>query len=96
MRHIDERAVSSAYWPTLGLEFHRFPTLTADHVAISGVMSISISVTGLAACECDVNDLVWGALDNEFHSLPRSARFEKVKLRRSQLALVQVEILAFG
>lgn len=95
MRYFGKRAVICASLLSFRLEIHRFLALTANHLAISGVMRISISVTSPAACDCNVNDLVWGALDKEFHFLPGSASLEKAQLRRSQLALVQVEILAF-
>jgi len=96
MRYFNKRAVICAGLLSFRLEVHRLLALTADHLAISGVMGISISVTSPAARNCNVNGLVRGALDNELHSLSRSARLEKVQLRRSQLALVHVEILVFG
>ena len=96
MRYFDKRTVIRACVLTFLLKNHCPFAFGADHLTVSWIMRASVSITGPAACNRYVNNLVWGPLDHEPHFFAQCTCLEEMQLRSHQVVRVQMQILTLA
>ena len=80
MGNLDKSAMVRHGFATFEFKNHCRLALTADHLTILRIVGTTFAVGAFAACKRNMNDFVWGTLDNELYLLPRNSSLEEMQL----------------